>query len=119
VRRGLTLLEVLLGNFMLLIVILAAFALLAGTLRVGESSEKALQAESYAQSFLERSRAKPPEELPSGTVPAAVYGDFTVRGQVSEVSGFDPDQLKLVSVEVRWSDRVLRRSVRVCGLEDR
>lgn len=118
-RRGLTLLEVLLGNFMLLIVILAAFSLLAGTLRVGESSEKALQAESYAQSFLERMRSRPPEEIATGAVAAAVYGDYTVRGEVREVTGFDADQLKQVSVEVRWSNKVLRRSVRVCGLEDR
>lgn len=118
-RRGLTLLEVLLGNFMLLIVILAVFALLAGTLRLGESSERALQAESYAQFFLERTRAKPPDELVVGAVPAVIYGDFSVRGQISAVSGFDADQLKQVSVEVRWGDKVLRRSVRVCGLEDR
>ena len=118
-RRGLTLLEVLLGNFMLLIVILAAFALLAGTLRLGESSEKSLLAESYAQAALERARAKPPEELPSGALPAVVYGDFTVRTEVVGVTGFDPDQLKQISVEVRWSDKVLRRSVRLAGLEDR
>ena len=122
-RRGLTLLEVLLGNFMLLIVILAVFALLAGTLRLGESSEKALKAESYAQQMLERARAKAPEDLVVGTVPIAIYGEFSLRGQISEVTGFDADQLKQVSVEVSWTDNQklhhLRRSLRVCGLEDR
>jgi len=122
VKRGLSLLEVLLGNFLILLVILAVFALLAGTLRLAESSERRLQAEATAQQILEAARNNSPKELPAGNY-AYSLDSFEVKAEIATVPDFDADQLKEVRVKVQWFDngrqQSLCRVLRVCGLEDR
>ena len=120
-RRGLSLLEVLLGNFLILLVILAVFALLAGTLRLGESSERRLQAEATAHQILETARNSPLQDLPMGTYTYSV-DSFEVESEIAPVADFDADQLREVRVKVKWRDsgrqQSLSRALRVCGLED-
>jgi Tfp pilus assembly protein PilV len=118
-RRGLSLLEVLLANFLFLMIILGIFGLLAGTLRLGENSDRWLLAEHHAQQCLERARNQALDDLPLGKAPTQKIDIFTLECEVTAVSGFDQDQLKQVSVQVSWHDHQLRRSLRVCALEDR
>lgn len=122
-KRALTLLEVLLGNFLFLLVILGMFGLLAGTLRLGENSDQWLRAENLAQQCLEQARNKAPEDLPTGKAPPQVVDIFRLEYEISPVDGFDPDKLKQVTVDVTWQSGArslkLQRGLRICGLEDR
>ncbi len=122
-RRGLSLLEVLLANFLFLMIILGIFGLLAGTLRLGENSDRWLSAEHQAQQVLERARNQAPQDLVVGKAPPQKVDVFDIQSEITSVPGFEPDQLKQVSVQVSWQSdgrqHSLRRSLRVCGLEDR
>lgn len=122
-KRGLSLLEVLLANFLFLLIILGIFGLLAGTLRLGENSDRWMVAEHHAQQCLERARNQALDDLPLGKAPPQRIDLFTLESEVVAVSGFDQDQLKQIWVEVSWQEsgrqHKLRRGLRVCGLEDR
>jgi Tfp pilus assembly protein PilV len=121
VRRGLTLMEVVIAGFLFLCVSLAMFAVLSGSLRLGHNAELRLQAKYHASWALEEARARKPSELEVGRV-VSQLGEFERTVQVREVSGFSGSSLKEVVVVVRWKDgetpMSLTRVLRVCGVED-
>lgn len=117
-RRGLSLMEVVIAGFLFLLVALAMFALLSGSLRLGHNAELRLQAEHYAQEALESGRSQPVDSLTPGPRGAERQGEFE---RVVEVREIRPG-LKEIQVTVRWKDEQrplqLSRSLRVSGVED-
>lgn len=120
-RRGLTLMEVVIAGFLFLAVALAMFALLSGSLRLSHNAELRLQAKYLAGEALERARSVKPGSLDVGRT-TEQHGDFLRTVHVREVAGFPASALKEVSVVVAWRDGetplTLTRSLRICGVED-
>lgn len=103
-RRGFTLMEILISSFLLLLVVMTLFALLSQTLRSVGHADILIEAESLAQESLAEARAKPLKELNLGKAPAETLGQFQRQVEVLPVSGYDAEQLRLIQVVVRWNE---------------
>ncbi len=116
--RGLSLSEIVLSTFVLLLVVLVVFQLYPSAVASVRVSGQRMQAEALAESILSQAMEKPFHQLAVG--PAAPLPTVQGRGTVFEPSlqvlavtepGIDPDRMRALRVRVSWRDRGMAREV--------
>ena len=116
--RGITLAEFLVSSLIFLIVLTAVLTLMPFSAFATAHSRAKVQAELVARSVLDEYRARPFESLtvqgPTGLpVTRAENGrTFTPRVQIKSVTGYDPDKVLEVVVEVQWEEPQGRKSLK-------
>ncbi|MBI3928496.1 MAG: hypothetical protein HY319_23340 [Armatimonadetes bacterium] len=104
-RRGISLIETLIGISILLLAVVLMMSLLPSSWLAVHRGEQRLVAANLAQSLLEEQRSVPFEELDSGALPrvTTAHQVFEPLLEVEPVPG--KPRLKLVRVRVRWEAR--------------
>lgn len=118
-RRGLSLTEMVISLFLMLLLIIFIFELYPMAMSSVRASGQRLQANALADSILADYLARPFETLAPGPQPAmapvpgrgTTFQPAVTIGEVTE-TGVDPDEMRSIVVRVRWQDRVAREVVR-------
>lgn len=110
-KRGFTLVEILISSFLLLLVAMTLLALLSRTLRSVSRADFLVQAESIAQERLASARSQSLKDLPLGKAPLETVGSFQRQLEVLAVAGYEVEQLKELRVVVQWQESGRQRSM--------
>lgn len=109
-RHGVTLAEFLVSSLIFLIVLVSVLTLMPFSAFASSHARSRLQADLVAKSVLDEYRARPfeslavqgPQNLPSTQVENGKT--FTPRLEIRQVTGFAPDKVLEIVVEVRWDE---------------